>query len=165
MVAPRLHKSPGRFRPNSRYETTPDTTINTTWWLLNFSQLNSTSSEDIMSMKRPQIAVGNAATQLPVRIPPPSNLLGLPREIRDQIYDQVLRDQARFELHLCMENERFKRYGPVTSFEISYGQPEDLSEEEEQDVVVNPRPYEMSWVKASKQVCTEALEQFQRKAT
>lgn len=115
-----------------------------------------------MSPQHGNPAASNAATQLLPRSQLPLHLLRLPREILNKVYDEVFKSQKPFQLHLCGEHDRFHRYGPVTSFEISYTQPDGLLEEED---LAQTRPRGLRWMLTNKQICKEAVEQFQLKAT
>lgn len=90
------------------------------------------------------------------------DFLGLPREIRDQVYDLVWATKKPFELALPYRTDYSRDEQFLFVFRIAYVILEPLIDIERPQIV--PRRRRM-WLLANKQICSEAVEQFQCVAT
>jgi hypothetical protein len=91
--------------------------------------------------------------------PAPTSLMGLPREMRDQIYHEVWNQKAAFDI--ALPGKQKQSTGPqLAKVQYDMGYPLLYQGHEPK-----PTPQREPWFLASKQLCVEAIEQFQRGAT
>lgn len=113
------------------------------------------------------------APQMTRQTPPLLSLLDLPRELRDQIYDEVFKAQEMFELSMPINapssmsiDSGFRTPNEHCStswkpaFQISYPSPVST-----QPVNLQRGPQDLQWMRTNKQICHEAIELFQRQST
>jgi hypothetical protein len=112
----------------------------------------------------PQSVDNLVVTRTPVLADPstPSLILSLPRELRDLIYHQIWSTRQPFELALPQKSDRHLAKSDYFIFTVHYSlqgtptKPDRTQRSQGQSHI---------WWLANKQVCNEAIDQFQREAT
>jgi hypothetical protein len=116
------------------------------------------------SNTNPQTLDSLVVTRTPVAADPstPSLFLSLPRELRDLIYHQIWSTRQPFELALPQKSDRPLAENDYFIFTVHYslhGTPTKTNRQQRY------QRQSHIWCLANKQVCNEAIDQFQREAT
>lgn len=95
-------------------------------------------------------------------VTPAKSFFDLPPELRDQIYHQIFVTKPPFQLKLPRRSDRRRPDRGMTKFNVQYVLTDPISNP---IGALSTRPKPPIWFLACKQMCIEAIDQFQRGAT